>query len=86
MKLQKMKRLSDLTRNQRYEYILSFEHKNDKHKIDDAEIQYLFENNTNEEIRKWLETKASTISFKGADLFSVYMYNCIAERLNDSLK
>lgn len=78
-----MKRLNDLTRKQRFEYISNFRgYKTEKHKFEDAEIQYMFENNTEAEIREWFVTKASTISFKGADLISVYMYNRIAERLN----
>ena len=76
-----MKRLNDLTRKQRFEYITNLKLKNDKHKNEDAEIRYIFENNTEAEIREWFETKAATISFKGADLISVYMHNRISERL-----
>jgi hypothetical protein len=76
-----MKRLNDLTKKERFEYITSLKLKNDKHKIENAEIRYLFDNNTEAEIREWLETKAATISFEGADLISVYMHNRISEML-----
>lgn len=77
-----MKKLYDLTRKQRFEYISNFRgYKTEKHKMEDAEIQYLFENNTEAEIREWFETKAATISFEGADLISVYMHNRISEIL-----
>ena len=76
-----MKRLKDLTRKERFEYITSLKLKNDKHKIEDAEIKYLFDNNTVEEITEWFETNGATISFEGADLISVYMHNRIYEML-----
>lgn len=78
-----MKKLYDLTRKERFEYISNFDrYKTHKHKREDAEIRYLFENNTEEEIREWFKTKATTFSFESADLISVYMYNRINERLN----
>ena len=76
-----MKRLKDLTRKERLEYIKSLKLKNEKHKMEDAEIQYLFENNTEAEIREWFETNVATISFEGADLITVYMHKRIYEML-----
>lgn len=76
-----MKRLNDLTRKERFEYITSLKLKNEKHKMEDAEIQYLFENNTEAEIRECFVTNGATISFEGADLISVYMHNRIYEML-----
>ena len=76
-----MKRLKDLTRKERFEYITSLNLKNAKREIEDAEIQYIFENNTEDVIREWFETNGATISFEGADLISVYMHNRIYEML-----
>ena len=78
----KMKKLENFTRKERFDYISNFKgYKTHKHKREDAEIRYLFDNNTVEEITEWFVTKASTISYNGADLISVYMYNRISERL-----
>ena len=76
-----MKKLENLTPKERFEYISKINHKNDKHKIEEAEIKYLFDNNTVEEITEWFVTKASTISYNGADLISIYMHNRISEML-----
>lgn len=70
-----MKKLENLTRNERHAYISTVYCKDSKHKNDEAAIKYLFENNTVEEITEWFNSNASTISYEGADLISVYMYN-----------
>ena len=75
-----MKRLNDLTRKERLEYITSLKLKNEKHKMEDAEIQYLFENNTEDVIREWFE-KTGTMSYKGSEMITVYMHNRIYEML-----
>lgn len=77
-----MKKLENLTRRERNAYISTVHCKESKRLIDEAKIKYLFENNTVEEITEWFNNKSSTISFEGADLISVYMYNRISKMLN----
>ena len=75
-----MKRLKDLTRKERFEYITSLNLKNSKREIEDAEIQYIFENNTEDVIREWFE-KTGTTSYIGSEMITVYMHNRIYEML-----
>ena len=73
-----MKTLKGLTKKERNAYMsangFSF---NRKHGYEDAFIAYLFEHNTLDDVIDWFTSKASTVSFKGADLISVYTYNKI---------
>ena len=77
-----MKTLNQLTKKQKAEYMRNnhFSY-NKKHGYEDAFIEYLFENNTRDDIIDWFTSRASTVSFKGADLISVYTYNKIFDIL-----
>ena len=78
-----MKTLKGLTKKERNAYMsasgFSF---NTKHGYDDAFVQYLFENNSIDEVKNWFKNKAATVSFDCSDLISVYAYNRIFEKLN----
>lgn len=77
-----MKTLNRLTKKQISEYMRKNNfYYNKKHGYEDAYIKYLFDNNNIDDINDWFITKASTVSFKGADLISVYTYNKIFGRL-----
>ena len=77
-----MKTLKDLTKKERNAYMSANRFRfNTKHGYEDAFIAYLFENNTRDDIIDWFTSRASTVSFKGADLISVYTYNKIFDIL-----
>ena len=77
-----MNTLKQLTKKQKADYMRNNNfYYNKKHGYEDAFIAYLFENNTRDDIIDWFTSKASTVSFKGADLISVYSYNKIFNKL-----
>lgn len=75
-----MKLFEQLTRREKSNY-RSSKNYTGKYAEDKLFIDYLFENNTTDEIREWFENKASTVGFPGADLISVYAQNRIIEML-----
>ena len=78
-----MKTLKDLTKKERNAYMSKNGFRfNTKHGYDNAFVQYLFENNSIDEIKDWFKNKAATVSFDYSDLISVYAYNRIFEKLN----
>ena len=77
-----MNTLNQLTKKQKADEMRANNfYYNKKHGYEDACIAYLFENNTSDDIIDWFTSKASTVSFKGADLISVYTYNKIFDIL-----
>ena len=77
-----MNTLNQLTKKQKADYMRANNfYYNKKHGYEDAFVAYLFENNTRDDIIDWFTSKASTVSFKGADLISVYTYNKIFDIL-----
>ena len=78
-----MNTLNQLNKKQRKEYMnKNGFYYNKKHGYEDAFIKYLFENNTRDDVIDWFTSKASTVSFQGADLISVYSYNKIFNKLS----
>ena len=78
-----MKTLKDLTKKERNAYMSKNGFRfNTKHGYWDAFVQYLFENNSIDEIKDWFKNKAATVSFDYSDLISVYAYNRIFEKIN----
>lgn len=80
-----MKRLKDLTKKQRNNYMTKNKiyFNNSKYGYEDADIKYIFENNSIDEIKEWFEHHTSTneIPNTPTDVISVYMHNRIYERL-----
>lgn len=77
-----MKRFSSLTKKERRDYINSVCPAPRKRQVEDAEIRYIIENNSVEEIAYWLRHEATTTIFPGtpADwITTVYVFNRLHE-------
>lgn len=82
-----MKKLTHLTKEEINQYM----HENGfffntKRGFEDAQIKYLFENNSKEDIESWFNHKKQTMRYTPLDdeenIISVYMNNRIYEKLN----
>lgn len=77
-----MKNFANLSRKERNAYINAFSARQYKYRDGDAEIQFIKENNTVEEIAYWLKHEATTTCYPGTPagwFTSVYIFNRLYE-------